>query len=59
MKRREIQAQPTLLFGLLVFVLVALFVAVQSGPAAAADTLAKLKSTKYALLASYNEPPHD
>lgn len=31
----------------------------QCGVAAAQDTLTKLKTTKYALLASYNEPPHD
>ena len=59
MKRQGIHAPTRLLFGLLAFVLLAVFVAVQSGPATAADSLAKLKSTKYALLASYNEPPHD
>src|SRR6266542_1441146 len=37
-----------------------LFSAMAMMPSAAlADTLAKLKETKYALLGSYNEPPHN
>ncbi len=59
MKRREKHSPFALLFWLLAVSIVGVFLAVQCAPANAADTLTKLKTTKYALLASYNEPPHD
>jgi polar amino acid transport system substrate-binding protein len=42
-----------------IVVLATLFVMVQWSPVAAQDTLTKIRTSKYALLASYNEPPHD
>ncbi len=59
MKRRAIQPRSALVLWLLVVSSLAVFLATQVAPATAADTLTKLKTTKYALLASYNEPPHD
>ena len=63
MKRRILTKS---LATLLVCVLLLPLVATSCAPAASAptaapkmDTLTKLKTTKYALLASYNEPPHD
>src|SRR5437867_4471634 len=56
---RAAHRQPGWRVAMAVLAAAAVLVVAQCGVAAAQDALTKLKTTKYALLASYNEPPHD
>ncbi len=59
MMRRAVHRQPGWRLATAVLAVATVFVVAQCGVAAAQDTLTKIKTSKYALLASYNEPPHD
>ncbi|MBI4014013.1 MAG: transporter substrate-binding domain-containing protein [Candidatus Rokubacteria bacterium] len=59
MMRQAVHRQPGWRLATAVLAVATVFVVAQCGVAAAQDTLTKIKTSKYALLASYNEPPHD
>ena len=59
MTRRASRRQPGWPVVMAVLAVATVLVIGQCAVAAAQDTLTKLKTAKYALLASYNEPPHD
>ena len=59
MTRRASRRQPGWPVVMGVLAVATVLVIGQCAVAAAQDTLTKLKTAKYALLASYNEPPHD
>ena len=59
MKRRETLFRSAVGFWCFAIAIAAVVLLAQCAPAGAADTLTKIRTAKYALLASYNEPPHD